>query len=124
MKPITRIRTRGWLGPGRSVDEPARTLPLFRDPQEDPSAGQGDDDPNEPRDRVMQVYWSAFNEMVALSWAARRAKSPEQRQALYRLYAFEVQRKELARGLLASIWGIYFNPRREAEPRHHVDRCA
>lgn len=110
---VVKRRKRG-LWPIHPPEDITRTLPLFRDKATpDP---QQTEDPNEPRDRVMQVYWSAANEMLILSWAARRATNSEHRRALLELHELAVRRKELARLLLAALWGIRFNPRHEPAP--------
>jgi len=121
MNATARARRHGWLGPVRPVDEATRTLPLFAEPSESPEPSH--DDPNEARDLVMQVYWSASNEMLALGWAARRARSPEHRRALLELHEIEMRRKELARLLLESLWGIWFNAKRGPGP-HHINLSA
>jgi hypothetical protein len=121
MTAIARARRHGWLGPVQPVDPINRTLPLFPEPNELPERER--DDPNEARDLVMQVYWSAANEMLALGWAARRARSPEHRRALLELHDIEKRRKDLARLLLESLWGIYFKVPREPGP-HHINLSA
>jgi hypothetical protein len=98
-----------------------RTLPLFAERESDRPAST-DEDPNEARDRVMQVYWSATNQMLVLGWAAHRSRNSEHRRALMELHELETRRKELARLLLGSVWGIHFNPR--SEPSLHNARLS
>lgn len=104
----------------RSEGAPA-TLPLFAEAELE-GADPNDEDPNEARDRVMQVYWSATNQMLVLGWAAHRAKNSEHRRALTELHEVETRRKELARLLLATVWDIRFNPR--SEPGLHNVRLS
>lgn len=120
---MAKRRTRG-LWPVHPPEDMSMTLPLFGDKSGSgsPMAYEGED-PNEPRDRVMQVYWSATNEMLVLGWAARRATNSEHRRALMELHELAVRRKDLARLLLAALWGIRFNPRQEPAP-HTIELSA
>ena len=103
-------------------EEAAATLPLFEETEKVGGTWPRDEDPNEARDRVMQVYWSATNQMLVLGWAAQRSKNSEHRRALMELHELETRRKELSRLLLAAVWGIKFNPR--SEPGLHNMRLS
>ena len=93
----------------------AWTLPLFAAPADDADSGQHHS--TEPREMVLQVYWSASNEILALGGAARRDQVPDQKRALVELLRLERRRKDLARELLAHLWQINFNSATAAATR-------
>jgi hypothetical protein len=55
---------------------------------------------------ILQTYWEASGRVWRLGLAADRARDPAEREALLDLLTIEQARHDLARRLLARVWGI------------------
>lgn len=127
MEPISMIQRHTWLGPIPGVGGTLPVRPVYledrdegsslRAPRQAPNAG----DPT--RETVLRAYWSASQEVLALEDAASREPAEESRRALRALQEIELQRKQVARALLADIWGIGIDPRR-GDTGHFLDKTA
>lgn len=120
---ISSVRPHGWLKTAQAVDAIARTRPIrpaVRDYRVD---RQPNGEPNNARDRVIEVYRSASEEILVLGRAAALATSAEQRRALLELRDLETGRRDLARRALETNWGIRLSPANEPAP-HLVDVAA
>ena len=110
MKVAERVQGHGWLGPIRQAAEvPVGTF--LADPGDRIQLTSVD--PREALDILVSAYSSAVNQLLTLGEALLRVTDREQRRALYRLYALEVHRREVARLSAEAIWGIQLP---EAEP--------
>lgn len=101
MKTAEGTPVRGWLVPTPQATEVRAQSLLARTVEGNPRVGS-----DEVRDILLSAYGSAASQMLALERAVSRVTETEQRRALYRLYALEVQRRELARLSAEALWGF------------------
>jgi hypothetical protein len=91
--------------------EAPETLPLFREPPDEPAPHPSGSGRSEALSLALHIYWSAMVELQSLGGAARRAQLPDERRALLALQQTELQRKRLAQDLLATIWRVQIGER-------------
>lgn len=123
IRAISSVQPHGWLKTAQAVEAIARTRAITHAARDYRVVRQPNVDPNDARDRVIEVYRSASDEILVLGRAAALGTSPEQRRALLKLRDLEMGRRDLARRTLEANWGIRLNPENEPTP-HLVDLAA
>lgn len=101
MKTVEGTQIQGWLGPMPLATEHRAESLLALTSEGHELASDGRD---EARDILLSAYWSAASQMLALEAAISRVTDPERRRALYRLYALETERREIARLSVEALW--------------------